>query len=199
VDDLTPEDKLWSSTSTDDLWIYDKLILSKIMGYYCGPVGIDVNRPGWYVVRPCVNILGLGMGAEKRWLETDTSMLTPGHFWCEWFEGDHISIDYHYGECVLSVQGFRSGTNLKHWDRWQRVDVNIPLPPQLRKFAMYPYFNCEYIGGKLIECHIRRNPDFKWGNVEFIPVWKDNIGVNKPGYQYVECPDIHGRVGAWIK
>ena len=30
--------------------------------------------------------------------------------------------------------------------------------------------NCEYIGGNLIEVHLRHNPDFENGEMEFIPV-----------------------------
>ena len=59
--------------------------------------------------------------------------------------------------------------------------------------------NCEYIGGKLIEVHLRSNPDFDYDNTEFIPVWK-NQSVNIPeGYRSIKCPDIHGRIGAYIK
>jgi hypothetical protein len=47
--------------------------------------------------------------------------------------------------------------------------------------------------------HLRSNPDFDYDNTEFIPVWK-NQSVNVPeGYRYVKCPDIHGRIGAYIK
>ena len=49
----------------------DKLILSRKLKYNCGPVGLDVPN-GWYIVRPCVNMLGLGLGAQKVWLEKET-------------------------------------------------------------------------------------------------------------------------------
>ena len=55
----------------DHIWILDKLILSRKLKYNCGPVGLDVPR-GWYIVRPCVNMLGLGLGAQKVWLEKET-------------------------------------------------------------------------------------------------------------------------------
>ena len=32
--------------------------------------------------------------------------------------------------------------------------------------------NCEYIGDKLIEVHLRHNEDFNDNITEFIPVWK---------------------------
>ena len=36
------EDLYWRSPKSDDLWALDKLILSKKLGYKCGPAGIDV-------------------------------------------------------------------------------------------------------------------------------------------------------------
>ena len=58
---------------------------------------------------------------------------------------------------------------------------------------------CEYIGGKLIEIHLRRNPDFDWGNTQFIPVWRGQDTTPPQGYRYIDYPEVHGRVGAWIK
>ena len=59
--------------------------------------------------------------------------------------------------------------------------------------------NCEYIGGKLIEVHLRHNPDFVDGISEFIPVWEGQDTNPPKGYQYRDYPDVHGRIGAFIK
>ena len=63
---ITPQDDLetqvWKTCPPQDLWVMDKLIFSRMMGYTCGPVGMDVPRPDYYVVRPCVNALGMGAG-----------------------------------------------------------------------------------------------------------------------------------------
>jgi hypothetical protein len=74
------------------------------------------------------------------------------------------------------------------------------LPEILKPFAKkYQWINCEFIGGNLIEVHLRSNPDFEWGNKEFIPVWSSQ-SINVPeGYRYIKYPDIHGRIGAYIK
>ncbi len=66
------EDFVWQTIDPDLIWVMDKLIVSRKMRYNCGPVGLDVPHPGFYIVRPCVNMLGLGLGAEKMWLEKDT-------------------------------------------------------------------------------------------------------------------------------
>jgi hypothetical protein len=194
------EDLVWMNTDPEDLWVLDKLIISRYLGYVCGPVGLDVPAPGWYIVRPCVNALGLGLGAQRVWLEEDTCHLPPGHFWCEWLEGDHISVDYDYGKQVLAVQGFKNESTFTQWDKWIRVNTKIVMPSFLSPIKIkYRSMNCEYIGGKLIEVHLRGNPDFPGNRQEYIPVWKGDNTTPPVGYTYVEDPDLHGRIGAWVK
>ena len=200
----TPDkfDQEWLNTDPKDLWIFDKLILSTKLGYICGPTGNDVPEDGYYVVRPCVNMLGLGLGASLEFLRKDvwTDYLPVGTFWCEQFKGDHISVDYHWNKPHLTVQGFKSEYTYTRWDKWVKIDHCFDIPPILNTLSkQYEWVNCEYIGGKLIEVHLRSNPDFDYDNTEFIPVWK-NQSVNIPeGYRYIKCPDIHGRIGAYIK
>ena len=71
----TEEDIFWKTADPECLWVMDKLILSRKLGYTCGPMGVDVPMPGWYIVRPCVNAIGLGLGAQKIWLEKETMHL----------------------------------------------------------------------------------------------------------------------------
>ena len=195
-----PEDIVWKTADPDDLWVCDKLILSRKLGYKCGPAGIDVPEPGWYVVRPCVNALGLGLGAKKKYIVEETMDLDYGSFWCEWFEGRHLSVDYKYGKQILCVEGFKSKNTFTKWDRWVKTDDQIPLPKILNTLAdRYIYINCEFIGNKLIEVHFRYNPDFEDDISEFIPVWEGEDISPPPEYTYIEYPDIHGRIGAYVK
>ena len=157
---IKEDDETWFETNLDDLWIYDKLILSRKLGYTCGPAGIDVPKPNFYIVKPCVNVLGLGLGAKKVTLEKYTMHLPHGSFWCEWFEGRHLSVDYRYGEQWLCVEGFKKKSTLIKWDKWVKTDDVVPLPKVLEQFKNKPIINCEFIGGKLIEAHFRSNPDF---------------------------------------
>ena len=53
------DDDAWISCHKDDLWIFDKCILSTKLGYNCGPADMDVPEPGIYIVRPCVNLAGM--------------------------------------------------------------------------------------------------------------------------------------------
>jgi len=197
---MASEEDVWQTIEPDDIWMMDKLILSRKMGYLCGPVGQPVPQAGYYIVRPCVNALGLGLGASIELIKGDTDHLTPGHFWCEIFEGRHISVDYYWGLQGITVEGFKSPDTFTKWDKWVRVNDKIPLPKILTKAGMeYENINCEFIGGKLIEVHLRSNPDFRYNNNEFIPVWEGESTESLEGYQFVKDPEIHGRIGAFIK
>jgi hypothetical protein len=194
------EDRVWQTIDPDDIWVLDKLILSRKMYYNCGPVGLDVPKPSYYIVRPCVNMIGLGLGAQKVWLDCDTTHLPVGHFWCEWFEGKHLSIDYHRGKQVLAVEGHKSDGTFTRWDHWVRVADRLKLPSILDSFSKkYEWINCEYIGRKLIEVHLRHNEDFEGNVTHFIPVWEGESTTPPDGYTYKSYPDVHGRIGAFVK
>ena len=194
------EDLVWYNVDPDDIWVMDKLILSRKLNYICGPVGLDVPTPGWYIVRPCVNMLGLGLGAQKVWLDEETMHLPIGHFWCEWFEGPHLSIDYNYGIQRLCVQGFKTEDTFTKWDEWKRTKDHRVPPSQLLEITnKHEWINCEFIGDKLIEVHLRRNEDFDGSIDHFIPVWEGQDIIPPEGYTYRNYPDIHGRIGAFIK
>ena len=75
----------WVKCHPDDLWIFDKLILAKKLGYLCGPADVGVPESNNYIVRPCVNLAGMGIGAELRFLEKGRWDLEPGYFWCKPF------------------------------------------------------------------------------------------------------------------
>jgi len=197
--EYTEEDRVWKTIDPNHMWVLDKLILSKKLGYKCGPIGIDVPVPGWYIVRPCVNAMGLGLGAEKVWLEEETMHLPLGYFWCEWFEGRHLSVDYHYGLPKLCVEGFKDESTFTQWDRWIKTDDFVHFPEVLNEFISTPWINCEFIGGKLIEVHFRHNMDFEGDIEEFIPVWEGQNIIPPQGYTYREYPEVHGRIGAFVR
>lgn len=172
------------------------------MGYVCGPTGVDVPQDGFYIVRPVTNIVGLGIGAYEQYLTVEgwTDHLQPGTFWSEIFEGDHLSIDYEWGEPILNIQGFRYPESFVRWKKWIKVEQTVELPDILKPMAKkYQFMNCEYIGGKLIEVHLRKNPDFEFDNVEFIPVWEGQDTTPPEGYRYVDCPEYNQRIGAFVR
>lgn len=194
------EDQVWQTINPDDIWVLDKLILSRKLGYTCGPVGLDVPEAGYYIVRPCVNMLGLGLGAERVWLEKETMHLPVGHFWCEWFTGRHVSIDYYNQIQMLCVEGRKPEDTFTRWNEWVRNDIKISFPQLLVDVSQrHPWINCEYIGGRLIEVHLRRNEDFDGNINHFIPVWEGETIAPPEGYSYRSYPDVHGRIGAYVK
>lgn len=177
----------WAYADHRDLWVFDKLIVARKAGHICGPRGMRVPRPGVYVVRPTMNLHGMGVGARKVYLTGSTDELNPGEFWCETFEGEHLSIDYRGANPVLQVRGIYDHTRpLQRFTHWQKVDTVIPLPQMLIWMCLrYKNINCEFIGGKLIEVHLRANPDFVYGNSQMIPVWKGQSTTPPPGFKFI--------------
>lgn len=197
--DLLTDDQCWVQCHPLDLWIYDKLILSRKLGYKCGPAGVNVPEPGQYIVRPISNILGMGRQAESLYLTDSTDHLPPGTFWCEKFMGRHLSIDYDNTKMVLCVEGLRPPHHpLWKWTKWRRVESVIPFPLVLRGLENKSQINCEFIDGKLIEVHQRFNQDMgKYDEV--IPVWKgEPLDLENEGYTYYNDEDYH-RQGFWKK
>ena len=151
-------------------------------------------------MRPVVNAYGLGIGAEKMFIEQTTTHIPPGFFWCEWFEGRHLSVDYQQGKQILCVEGFKPENTFTKWDRWARTMDVMPMPEQIHEaVGEHDIVNCEFIGDKLIEVHLRHNPDFEGHIMEFIPVWEGEDTTAPNGYKYREYPDVHGRIGAFIR
>lgn len=167
----------WESIHTDDLWVYNKLHLSRVLGYNCGPSGVPVPQPGSYIIRPSFNIMGMGRSARIEYIEENTEHIHPSEFWCEVFTGEHLSVDYLYRAPTLTVRGIRDlEAPLYQWSKWEKVDYTLPFPEVLKNLiGSYDYINCEFIGGKLIEVHFRPNLDFRFGNTVAIPVWSENL------------------------
>jgi hypothetical protein len=125
------------------------------------------------------------------WIESSTDHFHPSEFWCEIFEGEHLSIDYQNGEPKLSVRGERNSKNpLYQWDKWEKTDQWIEFPPILFKLkGTYEWINCEFIGNHLIEVQFRPNSDFRYGNSIAIPIWEDNIVSDDASFTFVRDED----------
>ena len=186
----------WKSIHPDDLWVYNKLILATKLGYECGPAGVKVPRAAEWLVRPCMNLNGMGVGARKEFIYDDTDHLAPSDFWCTQFHGEHLSVDFHWGTPSLVVKGVRDEQDpLWRWRMWYKVERLIFLPEVLQNLSgSYEWINCEFIGEKLIEVHFRRNADFRYGNSIAIPVWD---GEERKDMRFVEDPD-YKRKGFYI-
>lgn len=190
-------DDEWNQIHPSDLWVYNKLFLSRVLGYKCGPAGTTVPKPDFYIVRPSFNLLGMSRFARKEWIERETDNMHPSEFWCEIFEGEHLSVDFHNQESELVVLGTRNDQDpLYKWKKWEKIDRKVEFPEILKTLrGIYDYINCEFIGGNLIEVHFRQNPDFRYKNSVAIPVWGDEQCDNMT---FVEDSDYH-RKGFYIK
>ena len=96
----------------------------------------------------------------------------------------------------------QSEDTLTRWDKWIQVEHQKQhvIPSILYPAILgYHLINVEYINDKPIEVHFRGNEDFKGGIKEFIPVWEGQDTTPPEGYTYRDYPDVHGRIGAFVK
>jgi len=193
---------VWAQCPVDYLWIYDKLILARKLGYQAAPAGIPVPQPGWYIVRPITNIRVMSRGAKKLWLTpADTDSVPDGSFWSECFEGRHTSVDFHWGKQHLAVEGFRDDADrLDRFCRWQKITDTVTFPLVLQDLGQIAeWVNVEYVDNHIIEIHLRYNDDFSnhAGNIIY-PVWRDRPFPQPPGTHWYNSPG-GDRVGFWVK
>jgi hypothetical protein len=138
-----------------DRWIMNKLTLAESLGYACGPTGMIVPA-GDYCVRPIMNLYGQGAGGYFK--ETVAPGVPrnfqslPGYFWCEWFPGDHIWVQYIddvpviYSENPV-VGGVMRSSVVRNSDG---AAVTAPaLPASLQGISKYMML--EMLGDKIIE------------------------------------------------
>ena len=186
----------WKLYPNHHLW-FNKLCLAERLGYKCGPAGIPTPKLDEYIIRPIYNLRGMALGAyvdEIHPLKQDT--IPPGYFWCEKFEGVHRTIDYKFSpqkppfwKKLYSFIGHKE--SLTRFSRWEKDDFDLNLPQFFTDLADVGHINIETIGDKIIEVHLRPNPDPVEYD-EFIPVWNDkNLieGKISEGYRWVKATD----------
>ena len=193
---------VYDSCPADWLWIFDKLIIARKQGVLAAPAGIPVPTSGEYIVRPITNIRMMGRGAQRMWIQAgDDEPVPDGFFWSEVLEGPHVSVDYHWGEQALAVEGFRDDpARLDRFSRWCKIDREIPLPAILYGLEDHQeWINVEYIGDRVIEVHLRYNDDFANHDADEIwPVWSES-GREKPQECEWYASPAGDRLGFWIK
>lgn len=193
---------VWHQCPRDYLWVYDKLIIAQKQDVLSAPAGIPVPKSDWYIVRPITNIRSMGRGANKVFLEKgDEESVPDGFFWSEVIEGRHISVDYHWGQQHLAVEGFRDDPDiLGRFSRWIKVSDRFPMPRILGDlWQLTAWINVEYIGKIAIEVHLRYNDDFaNHDSDEIIPVWRGDEVKQPMGWSWY--PNASGeRLGFWTK
>jgi len=180
---------------------WNKLYLSEIMGYSCGPGATEIPETKEYVIRPIYNLGGMGICTTVKTLQKgDISSVPPGYFWCEYFDGRHFSTTY-YKEgnkwhCLHNWQGWNDKSNVVKFTKWKKSN-DIPILPDPIAEINVPIINVEYKENNPIEIHFRPsgNPDGtshdKWS--EYIPIWHDTTTEYKnslveQGYTWIDNP-----------
>ena len=179
---------------------FNKLWLSEMLGYKCGPGGTDIPEDGVYVVRPIYNLGGMGAGAKVVDLKKDDyRSVPPGYFWCEYFEGPHLSGDYRYvtgqipyWEPLSCWEGINYPINLSKFVEWKRHPQAPKVPKSFNELSDVAVINVEFIGDKPIEVHLRKTVDPDYDHM--IPVWKSSYPefiehYEMAGYEYIESWD----------
>lgn len=195
-------DDEWNQIHSKDIWAYNKLSLGRILGYQCGPTGTTVPKSDFYIVRPCINLLGMGRFARKEWIDKETNHFHPSEFWCEIFQGPHLSVDFCEKKSELVVLGEKNPDDpLYKWYKWSKIDVEVKFPSILEDLVgHYEWINCEFIGNHLIEVQFRQNPNFRYGNTVAIPIWEEKIDKKIEKYKIIEETqyDTYLRKGFYI-
>lgn len=179
-------------------WLFNKLEVALRQGLHAGPAATAPHSAGTFIHRPVYNLYGMGIGAKK--FEYNQSMYSsminngvvpPGHFWCEWVNGTHYSIDYERKENTWDIRSVLVGKhgskdNLTRFESWtkvpryrafflQYINKNILELPFINDYRVNKV-NIEMIDNTIIEIHLR------WGNDPFdeleigttiVPVWMD--------------------------
>ena len=182
---------------------FNKLWVAERLGYVCGPSGVAPPDTNQYIVRPIYNLAGMGIGARFQIIEEgDIRATEPGYFWCERFYGRHISASFKFHHGVIGewkpISAFEGFTNpyesLTKFQEWKRLGLDwVPeVPRELNELSDVDIINVEFIGGKVIEVHLRDTPDPDYDH--FIPVWASDLGrkkeyMEKNGFDFVESYD----------
>lgn len=176
---------------------FNKLHVADMLGHVCGPGGVPVPYSGQFVVRPVINLYGMGAGASIQHLSPlQPHSVGPGQFWCELFLGDHVSYELTWVNDSWIVTSAwiarRSSDQLWLFDKWCRTDKHIAVPAIFDRLKDCGDINIETIGDRIIEVHLRSTPDPTcW--CEVIPVWKNKneqlITQLHHTHVFVDSPD----------
>lgn len=202
---------------------FNKLYLAERMEYNCGPAGIAPEEDGMYVVRPIMNLAGMGAGATVKEIKAgDTTQVPAGYFWCEYFDGPHYSCTYkweydrdniwgHWREPWKGKscwEGVNFPINLTKFTEWKRTDYIPPVPDIFVELSDVKIINIEFKGDKPIEVHLRDTPNPQYDHL--VPVWASDESLKREhlamhGYKFIEgYSDADGqlddpRIGFMVK
>lgn len=175
-------------------WTYDRLQLCERLCYQCGPSTTKPPLEEQWFIKPRINLLGMGLGAQKY-----TGQVIPAdHFWMPYFEGQHLSVDYKFVENqwavreVLTVE-YDNGRPML-WTRLSPSREYCDIVPgwlftTLQTLGM-DQCNVEFINDNIIEMHLRWGHDFDatapWTEHAEV-VWADHTDDRPYVKNYEDC------------
>lgn len=181
----------------------NKLWLAEKFGYICGPAGVGIPETNTYVIRPIYNLAGMGAGASVQKLaKGDYTAVPPGYFWCEYFKGQHYSVNYEWKSDTIKGgnwepldcwEGTNMPINVSKFIEWKRSNYKPKLTHHFKSLGdKVTHLNVEFIDDNPIEVHLRLSPDPDYDHI--IPVWSSDIGKKKEhmelhGFDFIEAYD----------
>jgi len=181
----------------------NKLWLAEKFGYICGPAGVEIPETNTYVIRPIYNLAGMGAGASVQKLaKGDYTAVPPGYFWCEYFKGQHYSVNYEWKSDTIKGgnwepldcwEGTNMPINVSKFIEWKRSNYKPKLTHHFKSLGdKVTHLNVEFIDDNPIEVHLRLSPDPDYDHI--IPVWSSDIGKKKEhmelhGFDFIEAYD----------
>lgn len=194
--------------NTEYRWVFNKLEVALRQGLHAGPAAVPPSHGGIFISRPIYNLYGMGLGAKQFTYDTreykdmvNHKHVPPGHFWCEWLPGPHVSIDYQkYDNDTWGVSSVWEGvhysdSNLVKFKSWTRLSnraapspFDLPLELEWLFLGGISYFNVELRGEHIVEIHLRPGDilfnDLPVGTT-LVPVWQ---GEEAPMGEWI--PDV---------
>ena len=177
---------------------YNKLYVAELFGYQCGPAGVEVPCPDDYIVRPIINMAGMGCSARIQHLDNDSvkTKVPPGYFWSQRFIGRQLSIDYvkEFGvwRQLNAFEGFNFENDLSRFSCWKKVEDKVDIPKEFNPIidSGIQKINFECIKTidndiKPFEVHLRNGFDHMMEYDEIVPVFKGDP-QRRTGYRYIE-------------
>ena len=180
-------------------WVFNKLEVALKLGYKAGPACVPLPKTSntlfKAIIRPIYNLYGMGISAKVKTFRpmidnefiVNHGYISPGHFWCEYFEGTHYSIDYKRTdqpkgslwawEPFCTMVGEKEESNLTKFTKWEVVNPpRLTLPRFICEIDDVEFLNIECIDDKIFEIHLRTGNDVlhrKPVGTEAIPIWDD--------------------------
>lgn len=150
-------------------WVYMKPQIAETQKLRWGPAGVTPSAFPVFL-RPICNLWGYGLGARKIHDRGEYERTyTPGTFWTEYLEGDHWSVDCLIEQCGLipwfaAAKGERLGD--ASFKSWRVGECPAILQRGVARWVTqwipnyWGQLNVEFIGGKIIEVHLRLGYQF---------------------------------------